>query len=212
MSEGKFYPTAITQNVEYLLDSVQASTMLSNSEFVVMLNQAASDRGQLAKLLNISNEQMSYITNADAGCGLIKYGSALVPFINRFPQNTKLYQLIKILDKAAVASERMKTALVRSKDQAENLMDDGQISPSEYAEDKIRYAAEDVTDQFWHEVSGQTKKAIEKGKEAHREHRNEKRIHKNEERVRRYEEELRRGAPSRTPREEAARQAARQNT
>ena len=119
---------------------------------------------------------------------------------------------IKILDKAAVASERMKTALVRSKDQAENLMDDGQISPSEYAEDKIRYAAEDVTDQVWHEVSGQTKKAIEKGKEAHREHRNEKRIHKNEERVRRYEEELRRGAPSRTPREEAARQAVRQNT
>ena len=119
---------------------------------------------------------------------------------------------IKILDKAAVASERMKTALVRSKDQAENLMDDGQISPSEYAEDKIRYAAEDVTDQVWHEVSSQTKKAIEKGKEAHREHRNEKRIHKNEERVRRYEEELRRGAPSRTPREEAARQAARQNT
>ena len=101
---------------------------------------------------------------------------------------------IKILDKAAVVSERMKTALVRSKDQAENLMDDGQISPSEYAEDKIRYAAEDVTDQVWHEVSGQTKKAIEKGKEAHREHRNEKRIHKNEERVRRYEEELRRGA------------------
>lgn len=85
---------------------------------------------------------------------------------------------IKILDKAAVVSERMKTALVRSKDQAENLMDDGQISPSEYAEDKIRYAAEDVTDQVWHEVSGQTKKAIEKGKEAHRERRNEKRIQK----------------------------------
>lgn len=88
------FPTAITQNVEYLLDSVQASTMLSNSEFVVMLNQAASDREKLAKLLNISNEQMSYITNADAGCGLIKYGSALVPFINRFPKNTKLYQLM----------------------------------------------------------------------------------------------------------------------
>jgi len=88
------YPTAITQNVEYLLDSVQASTMLSNSEFIVMLNQAASDREKLARLLNISTEQMSYITNADAGCGLIKYGSALVPFINRFPQNTKLYQLM----------------------------------------------------------------------------------------------------------------------
>lgn len=88
------YPTAITQNVEYLLDSVQASTMLSNSEFVVMLNQAASDREKLAKLLNISNEQLSYITNAEAGCGLIKYGSSLVPFINRFPTNTKLYQLM----------------------------------------------------------------------------------------------------------------------
>lgn len=88
------YPTAITQNVEYLLDSVQASTMLSNSEFIVMLNQAASDREKLARLLNISAEQMSYITNADAGCGLIKYGSALVPFINRFPKNTELYQLM----------------------------------------------------------------------------------------------------------------------
>ena len=88
------YPTAITQNVEYLLDSVQASTMLSNSEFVVMLNQAASDREKLGKLLNISNEQMSFITNAEAGCGLIKYGSALVPFVNRFPKNTKLYELM----------------------------------------------------------------------------------------------------------------------
>ena len=88
------YPTAITQNVEYLLDSVQASTMLSNSEFIVMLNQAASDREKLAKLLNISKEQMSHVTNADAGCGLIRYGSALVPFINRFPRDTKLYELM----------------------------------------------------------------------------------------------------------------------
>lgn len=88
------YPTAITQNVEYLLDSVQASTMLSNSEFIIMLNQATSDREKLAKLLNISNEQMSYVTNADAGCGLIKYGSALVPFVNRWPRDTKLYQLM----------------------------------------------------------------------------------------------------------------------
>ena len=88
------FPTAITQNVEYLLDSVLASTMLSNSEYIVMLNQAASDRQKLAELLNISNEQMSYITNADAGCGLIKYGSSLVPFINKFPKNTRLYKLM----------------------------------------------------------------------------------------------------------------------
>ena len=88
------FPTAITQNVEYLLDSVLASTMLSNSEYIVMLNQAASDRQKLAELLNISNEQMSYITNADAGCGLIKYGSSLVPFVNKFPKDTRLYKLM----------------------------------------------------------------------------------------------------------------------
>ena len=88
------YPTAITQNVEYLLSSVDASTMLSNSEFIVMLNQAATDRKELAKLLNISDEQMSYITNSEAGCGLIRYGSSLVPFINQFPTNTKLYKLM----------------------------------------------------------------------------------------------------------------------
>ena len=88
------YPTAITQNVEYLLDSVEASTMLSNSEFIVMLNQAASDREKLADKLNISEEQLGYITNAEAGCGLIRYGSALVPFKNRFPKNTELYRLM----------------------------------------------------------------------------------------------------------------------
>ena len=87
-------PTAITQNVEYLLDSVQASTMLSNSEFIVMLNQAASDRDKLAGLLNISAEQMSYVTNADPGCGLIKYGGYLIPFVNRFPKDTELYRLM----------------------------------------------------------------------------------------------------------------------
>ena len=88
------YPTAITQNVEYLLDSVLASTMLSNSEFIVMLNQAAADRAKLGDLLNISQEQMSYITNADAGCGLLRYGSSLVPFVNRFPKGTELYRLM----------------------------------------------------------------------------------------------------------------------
>jgi len=65
--------------------------LLSNSEFVIMLNQAAGDREKLAHLLNISEEQMSYITNADAGCGLIKYGSA---FVNRFPADTELYRLM----------------------------------------------------------------------------------------------------------------------
>ena len=88
------YPTAITQNVQYLLSSVDATTMLSNSEFIVMLNQASSDRKELGDLLNISKLQMSYITNSDAGCGLIRYGSSLVPFVNKFPKNTRLYKLM----------------------------------------------------------------------------------------------------------------------
>ena len=86
--------TGITQNVEDLLQSHTARTMLSNSEFIIMLNQAATDQYELAKLLKISEEQLSYIKNVDAGCGLIKVGSALVPFENNFPKNTKLYSLM----------------------------------------------------------------------------------------------------------------------
>ena len=88
------YCTGITQNVDDLLQSHTARTMLSNSEFIVMLNQASTDRIELAKLLNISNEQMSHIDNVEAGHGLIKVGSSLVPFDNKFPRNTKLYHLM----------------------------------------------------------------------------------------------------------------------
>lgn len=88
------YCTGITQNVDDLLQSHTARTMLSNSEFILMLNQAATDRTELARLLNISDLQLSYITNVDAGRGLIKVGSSLVPFVNNFPRNTKLYQLM----------------------------------------------------------------------------------------------------------------------
>ena len=86
--------TGVTQNVDDLLQSHTARTMLSNSEFIVMLNQAATDRVELAKLLNISDLQLSYITNVDAGHGLIKVGSSLVPFANKFLRNTKLYRLM----------------------------------------------------------------------------------------------------------------------
>ena len=88
------YPTGITQNVEYLLESITARTMLSNSEFIVMNNQAASDRAELAKLLNISSEQLEYVTNAEAGSGLMRIGNAIVPFINKFNANTSLYRLM----------------------------------------------------------------------------------------------------------------------
>ncbi len=86
--------TGITQNVDDLLQSHTARTMLANSEFIVMLNQASTDRIELAKLLNISDLQLSYITNVDAGNGLIKVGSSLVPFTDQFPRNTKLYRLM----------------------------------------------------------------------------------------------------------------------
>lgn len=88
------YCTGITQNVDDLLQSHTARTMLSNSEFIVMLNQASTDRIELAKLLNISEEQMNHITDVDAGHGLMKVGSCLVPFANKFPKNTKLYSLM----------------------------------------------------------------------------------------------------------------------
>lgn len=86
--------TGITQNVDDLLQSHTARTMLANSEFIVMLNQASTDRTELAKLLNISELQMSFITNVEAGCGLIKIGSSLIPFVNKFPKNTNLYKLM----------------------------------------------------------------------------------------------------------------------
>lgn len=88
------FATGITQNVDDLLQSHTARTMLANSEFLIMLNQASTDRLELAKLLNISDRQLSYITNVDAGHGLIKVGSSLVPFANKFPKNTKLYKLM----------------------------------------------------------------------------------------------------------------------
>ena len=87
------YCTGITQNVDDLLQSHTARTMLANSEFIIMLNQASTDRIELAKLLNISDLQMSYITNVGAGQGLLKVGSSLVPFVNKFPRNTELYKL-----------------------------------------------------------------------------------------------------------------------
>lgn len=86
--------TGLTQNVDDLLQSHTARTMLANSEFLVMLNQASTDRLELARLLNISDNQLSYITNVDFGRGLIKCGSAIVPFMDNFPRHTQLYKLM----------------------------------------------------------------------------------------------------------------------
>ena len=88
-------PTGITQNVEDLLRSEKARAMLSNTQFVVMLSQNATDREQLARLLKISDDTMTFVTNASAGSGLIyadEYG--VIPFENKFPTNTHIYEII----------------------------------------------------------------------------------------------------------------------
>lgn len=86
--------TGITQNVTDCLRSPTAKNMLANSEFLLMLSQAPTDQQELVNLLRISEQQLGYITNAEAGHGLIKVGGALVPFINHFPANTELYKLM----------------------------------------------------------------------------------------------------------------------
>lgn len=86
--------TGITQNISDCLLNETARGMLSNSEFLLLLNQAPSDRKDLSELLSISDTQMSYITNAGAGRGLIKIGGSIVPFINEFPTDTELYKLM----------------------------------------------------------------------------------------------------------------------
>lgn len=87
-------PTGITQNVEDLLKSELARRMLSNSDFILMLNQATSDRLELANLLNISETQLSYVTNSDIGQGLLFSGNSIIPFIDKFPTNTELYKMM----------------------------------------------------------------------------------------------------------------------
>jgi len=86
--------TGITQNVEDLLQSHTAKTMLANSELVIMLNQASTDRERLAELMGISDLQLGYITNVEAGHGLVKIGASMVPFINKVPKDTRIYHLI----------------------------------------------------------------------------------------------------------------------
>ena len=86
--------TGITQNVEECLLSNTARMMFANSEFLLMLNQATTDREQLARLLGASDTQMSYVDNAPAGHRLIKVGGAIVPFANELPKNTELYRLM----------------------------------------------------------------------------------------------------------------------
>ena len=87
-------PTAITQNIKDLLSSREVENIFENSDFVYMLNQAAGDRAILAKQLNISPHQLSYVTGSGVGEGLLFYGNVILPFTDKFPKNTELYSIM----------------------------------------------------------------------------------------------------------------------
>ena len=87
-------PTGITQNAKELLESVEISNILENSDFLLLLNQAAGDREILAKQLNISPNQLKYVTQSEAGEGLIFFGNIILPFVDKFPENTMLYKIM----------------------------------------------------------------------------------------------------------------------
>ena len=87
-------PTGITQNVKDLLSSAEIENIFENSDYIYMLNQAQGDREILAKKLGISPQQLSYVTQSGAGEGLLFYGNTIIPFIDRFPKDTKLYRLM----------------------------------------------------------------------------------------------------------------------
>ena len=87
-------PTGITQNVKDLLASREIENIFENSDFILMLNQASGDRQILAKQLNISPHQLSYVTNSGAGEGLIFYGNTIIPFKDRFDNSLMLYSLM----------------------------------------------------------------------------------------------------------------------
>lgn len=87
-------PTGITQNVKDFFESLKISSILDNTDFIIMLNQGMGDRKILKEQLDISDEQISYVTNSEEGSGLIFYGDTILPFKDKFPKNTKLYRLM----------------------------------------------------------------------------------------------------------------------
>ena len=87
-------PTGITQNVKDLLASKEVENIFENSDFIYMLNQAVGDRQILARQLNISPHQLSYVTHSGAGEGLIFYGNVILPFVDRFPTDIELYRIM----------------------------------------------------------------------------------------------------------------------
>ena len=87
-------PTGITQNIKDLLRSQEIENIFENSEYICMLNQAAEDRRILAEHLGINSQQLQFVTKVGEGQGLIFYGSVIVPFVDHFPKNTRMYRIM----------------------------------------------------------------------------------------------------------------------
>ena len=87
-------PTGLTQNVKDLLSSREVENIFENSDMIIMLNQAAGDRQILAKQLNISPHQLSYVTHSGEGEGLLFFGNVILPFVDRFPTDLELYRIM----------------------------------------------------------------------------------------------------------------------
>ena len=87
-------PTGITQNVEDLLASADARAIINNSSSIYMLNQSAMDRLALQDLLKLSDNDLEFITNVERGRGLIKTSKSVIPFMDDFPENTKLFKIM----------------------------------------------------------------------------------------------------------------------
>ena len=98
-------PTGITQNIKDLLASREIENIFENSDYIYMLNQAQGDREILAKKLGISPQQLSYVTQSGAGEGILFYGNTIIPFIDRFPKDTKLYRLMTTKPEEVIQNE-----------------------------------------------------------------------------------------------------------
>ncbi|MCD8190152.1 MAG: ATP-binding protein [Clostridiales bacterium] len=110
-------PTGVTQNIKDLLASREVENIFENSDFILMLNQAAGDREILARQLNISPYQLSYVTQSGEGEGLLFYGDVILPFVDRFPQDTELYRIMTTKLSEISGQERLQSESVPETEQ-----------------------------------------------------------------------------------------------
>ena len=98
-------PTGLTQNVGDFLRSEEIEGILGNSDFVYLLNQNAKDQAILADKLGLSDKQLSYVTNSEPGSGLILFDNVVIPFVDKYPTDTKTYRIMNTKPEESVQKE-----------------------------------------------------------------------------------------------------------